>query len=249
MVEGYEHAKLIKEVTFMQQLAHPYIIKFIEYFESEKEFFIVMEYIPGRDLFDEVTHSPRLFTEGEVAPIFAQVVCAICHLHNREVMHRDIKPENVYVIAGDYYARNPDKAIEGPLGVPRMKLLDFGESKLINSSSAKSFAGTPKYMAPEVEETRGGARIPYTKAADVWSLGILLYVTLSREFPNFSGDVFRKPIFRPEKWTGRSAEVVTLIENLISWNPNNRMPIQMIFQHPWLSNNNLGLTYEQASQL
>ncbi|CAN0161810.1 unnamed protein product, partial [Laminaria digitata] len=69
------------------------------------------------------------------------------------------------------------------------KLLDFGLSKAIDAdmggSAARTFVGTPSYLAPEVEEKRGGKGKPYGTPVDCWSLGAMLYVMLVARFPEF----------------------------------------------------------------
>lgn len=73
------------------------------------------------------------------------------------------------------------------------KLLDFGLSKAIDAdtggSMARTFVGTPSYLAPEVEEKQGGRGKPYGTPVDCWSLGAMLYVMLVARFPEFQVQV------------------------------------------------------------
>lgn len=73
------------------------------------------------------------------------------------------------------------------------KLLDFGLSKAIDAdtggSVARTFVGTPSYLAPEVEERKGGKGKPYGTPVDCWSLGAMLYVMLVARFPEFQVQV------------------------------------------------------------
>lgn len=73
------------------------------------------------------------------------------------------------------------------------KLLDFGLSKAIDAemggSMARTFVGTPSYLAPEVEEKPGGRGKPYGTPVDCWSLGAMLYVMLVARFPEFQVQV------------------------------------------------------------
>ena len=85
---------------------------------------------------------------------------ALNHCHANNVIHRDIKPENIMVTK------------EGSV-----RLIDFGLSKVTTRKNLQTVAGTPYYMAPEV--LRGN----YGEKADLWSLGVLLYVLVSGYLP------------------------------------------------------------------
>ena len=98
---------------------------------------------------------------------------AINHCHAQNVVHRDIKPDNIMITANN-----------------TVRLIDFGLSKASrNNRQLTTMAGTPYYMAPEVLE---GA---YSKKADIWSLGVLLYTLVCGYLPfqgNNAAEVFRK---------------------------------------------------------
>lgn len=80
-----------------------------------------------------------------------------------------------------------------PVQTQQAKLLDFGLSKAIDAdtggSVARTFVGTPSYLAPEVEEKQGGRGKPYGTPVDCWSLGAMLYVMLVARFPEFQVQV------------------------------------------------------------
>jgi serine/threonine protein kinase len=89
---------------------------------------------------------------------------AVEHCHIKNIVHRDIKPENIMITETDV-----------------VKLIDFGLSKVIKRSNLHQIAGTPFYMAPEV--VNGDS---YGFKADMWSIGVLLYVMMSGYLP-FNG--------------------------------------------------------------
>lgn len=170
----FNPSRLRREVDIMKRLKHDNIIKFIEVFETANELYLIMEFCPGKELFDVIL-SKSCFSEDEARPVFAQMASALFYLHSLNIIHRDIKPENVLMIDGD--GRTP----------PVVKLLDFGLSKNAGDgrSAAKTFVGTPCYLAPEVEFTSKGSGGTYGVAADCWSLGAVLYVMLVARFPEF----------------------------------------------------------------
>jgi calcium-dependent protein kinase len=90
-----------------------------------------------------------------------QLLSAVNHCHANGVIHRDIKPENIMLTKNN-----------------QVRLIDFGLSKISAKNKKQSeIAGTPYYMAPEVLDGN------YNEKADIWSLGVLLYVLVSGYLP------------------------------------------------------------------
>jgi serine/threonine-protein kinase CHEK2 len=94
--------------------------------------------------------------------------------HERNIVHRDIKPENILLV---------DKNLH-------VKLADFGLAKIIGEESfTTTLCGTPSYVAPEILADSRNRK--YTKAVDVWSLGVVLYICLCG-FPPFSDELYSR---------------------------------------------------------
>ena len=152
---------------------HPNIVHYIDscFDEEAKSMYILMEYCDGGDLGQWIErHSvqDRYAEETEVASILVQVLMALKHLHvDQKVLHRDMKPQNIFLMSN---------------GV--VKVGDFGVSTILNKSEdcAKTFCGTPFYLAPELCEER-----PYNGKADVWSTGVILYELLNKGAKPFVG--------------------------------------------------------------
>ena len=121
-----------------------------------------MEYINGSQLFDKITmQENQQFSELQAAEFIYQLFSAINHCHANKVIHRDIKPENIMITESN-----------------SVRLIDFGLSKISKKQVLlHEIAGTPYYMAPEVLEGN------YNEKADIWSLGVLLYVLVSGYLP------------------------------------------------------------------
>ncbi len=224
--ERFNPSRLKREVDIMRRLDHPNIIKFIEVYEDADHLMMVMEYCPGMELFDVIL-ARKFLREDDARPIFAQVARALYYLHSLSIIHRDIKPENILIMHD----------VDPLTGLPIAKLLDFGLSKNAGAGSvAKTFVGTPCYLAPEVEYTSKGLGGTYGLAADCWSLGAVLYVMLVARFPEFEQDITGKVVVKlpPMLWNNISTEAKELIRGLMNTNPNARLAMQSVLMHPWL---------------
>ena len=209
----------------MKRLHHPNIIQFVDVFEDNDNLMMVMEYCPGQELFDVILDR-KFFHEEDARPIFVQIARALYYLHSLNILHRDVKPENVLV-----------SSIPDAQGNIVAKLLDFGLSKNAgNGSAAKTFVGTPCYVAPEVEYTSKGLGGTYSFPADCWSLGALLYVMLVARFPEFEQDSSGKIVVKlsPSLWGSVSSEAKDLIRSLMNTNPAARLTMGSTLMHPWL---------------
>ncbi|CAM9223814.1 unnamed protein product [Chrysoparadoxa australica] len=230
--ENFSIERLRREVDIMQRLHHPSIVQLVEVFHSKEKLILVMEYMPGVELFDAILAKQR-YSEAEAKPIFLQIARAIQYLHQMNIIHRDIKPENVIV----QDARTADGLY------PQVKLLDFGLSKAVGAgmgSAAKTYVGTPCYLAPEVQMRGGtdgeGQGRTYGTGVDCWSLGAVLYVMLSARFPEFHM-VGGKQYIRMTGplWEHASEEAKDLIRGLMAADPSVRTTIHQVLVHPWLA--------------
>ena len=109
---------------------HPHIIRLYEIYESEYEFYLVLEYCAGGELFDHIVSKDVLY-EHEAAIVMRQMMSAVAHCHANSVVHRDLKPENFMLYDRD--------------DITRIKLIDFGiAKKLKEGEKLKELKGTVK---------------------------------------------------------------------------------------------------------
>ncbi|CBJ28057.1 calcium/ calmodulin-dependent protein kinase 1 [Ectocarpus siliculosus] len=226
--ERFSMQRLMREVDIMRRLRHPNIIHLVEALDTPEQLVLILEYAPGVELFDAIL-SKASFSESEARPVFVQVARALQYMHSKSIVHRDVKPENVMII---------DRTAPDGL-YPEAKLLDFGLSKAIDAdtggSVARTFVGTPSYLAPEVEERKGGKGKPYGTPVDCWSLGAMLYVMLVARFPEFQVQGARKHVrMHGAAWDKVSAEAKELIRNLMAFDAGARLTVDKALRHPWL---------------
>ena len=163
----------------------------------------------------------------------SQVLSALEYLHSFGVLHRDLKPENLLLESADDDAR--------------VKIADFGASKLVISAGAKTPCGSLGYAAPEqlrgLKFAQDVAYVPpYDKEVDLWSVGVITYILLSGSMPfdpaSYSAENISKKNaleFPPDLFGGCSPEATEFIKSLLQIEPSKRLSAQQALKHPWLA--------------
>ncbi len=155
-------------------LNHENIIQIFEFGESDNRQFIAMELMEGGSLADQVAAGGWRITEHNardeqkaIVQLVAIIARALDHAHQRGILHRDLKPANILIDGG---------------GQPH--IADFGLAKQLDGGPSITYGGsvigTPNYMAPEQAGSEEGE---VTTAADVYSLGGILYFLLTGRPP------------------------------------------------------------------
>lgn len=215
--------RIRREIEILKELDHPNIIRIIEVVEDERHINIVQELCQGGELFDRIVKNKR-FSEDLAAGYMRQILSAVTHCHKASIVHRDLKPENILFESADTNV---------------LKVIDFGISrKHFAETPLRKQYGTAYYMAPEV--LKGS----YDEKCDVWSCGVLLYILLSG-YPPFNGstqqDIRAKVkagqyVLTGGVWPIISTEAKDLINQLLTFDPAQRISAEQAFQHPWLHN-------------
>lgn len=219
-----EHTKA--EKVILSHINHPFLVSLQYAFQTDQKLYFVMEFMKGGELFQHLKRVKQ-FTETQTKYIAACIVLALGHLHNKDYIYRDLKPENVLLDQNGY-----------------CKLTDFGLAKFLKPVDlARTFCGTPEYLAPEVILDKGCNR-----PADWWSLGVIVYEMIYGIPPFYSTNVqkmYKNIVFNELKFkknTSCSDEAKDFIAGLLSKKPKKRLGSQAdaleVMNHPWLSDIN-----------
>jgi hypothetical protein len=159
--------RFFQEAVAMARLDHPNLPRLFTFGEDNGSYFLVMEFISGKLLSEELHNSGAMSPEGAVL-VLTQVLDAVNYAHRNGIIHRDLKPDNIMLI--------------GDSNSGRVKVLDFGIARMIggeNLTLAGEGFGTPTYMAPERMSGAAGD----DPRMDLYAAGIILFEMLTGKAP------------------------------------------------------------------
>ena len=157
----------ITECNVLKQTNTPFIVRLHYAFQTMENLYMILDYCPGGDLAYHLMF--HLFEESEAKFYIGELILAIEHLHNLDIIYRDLKPENILIDNENH-----------------IKLADFGLAKenVQEGQITKSFCGSPAYLSPEMLNRKGVG-----KSADVYGIGAVLYEMISGTPPFYSNDI------------------------------------------------------------
>jgi len=215
-------------------LNHPHVVKLKDVYLTKDHLNIVLEMAEAGMLFQYVNSCLKAnngqMTEADARWFFQQLVLTMEYFHRRGVAHRDIKLENTLLKRLPGWAR------------PIIKVADFGLSKH-DATLTYTRVGTTDYMGPEVLTAQrpdgSGVGLGYNgEKADIWSAGVMMYAMLAGRYP-FPTSLpeqqrlqlmTKRPLQLPPRL---SPQCRGLLEALLHPNPDERITISGIKQHPW----------------
>jgi serine/threonine protein kinase len=215
---------VLNEVTMMQSLSgSKYVVELLDFYEEKDNFYLVMEYCVGGDLFDRVLQFTH-YTETEARDLTFILLKAVRTIHRAGIAHRDIKPQNVLLLSNDDNLR--------------VRIADFGYARRIHTpESLTDRVGTPSYVAPEVLKN-----LPHDQRVDIWSLGVVVFVLLVG-YPPFLEEnqaaLFHKIrngewVFYEDDWKHISNEAKEFVQKVLVVDPNERWNIEECLRSPWI---------------
>jgi tRNA A-37 threonylcarbamoyl transferase component Bud32 len=227
-LKTYEKSKLLdphrkrcvkREIEILGLLSHQNIVKLYEVIDTSKSLHLSMEYVGGNSLHGYLKRRPnRRLEEIEAVRLFKQILSAIEYCHSKNVTHRDIKLENILLDENN-----------------NIKIIDFGFATCFShDKKVKLFCGTPSYMSPEIV-----CRVEYSgPPADVWALGVLLFVLLCGCYPfkaQHDKELYKKIQYGQFSVpTNISQGARSLITRIMRTNPDKRPSINDILRDSWI---------------
>ncbi|XP_004392349.1 PREDICTED: maternal embryonic leucine zipper kinase isoform X3 [Odobenus rosmarus divergens] len=216
---GSDLPRVKTEIEALKNLRHQHICQLYHVLETANKIFMVLEYCPGGELFDYIISQDRL-SEEETRVVFRQIVSAVAYVHSQGYAHRDLKPENL--LFDEYH---------------KVKLIDFGlcaKPKGNKDYHLQTCCGSLAYAAPELIQGKSYLG----SEADVWSMGILLYVLMCGFLPFDDDNVMAlyKKIMRGKyevpKWLSSSS--ILLLQQMLQVDPKKRISVKNLLSHPWI---------------
>ncbi|KAK3393628.1 serine/threonine-protein kinase sck1 [Podospora didyma] len=211
IVQKKEVAHTVGERNILVRTAmadSPFIVGLKFSFQTPSDLYLVTDYMSGGELFWHLQKDGK-FEEKRAKFYIAELILAIQHLHENDIVYRDLKPENILLDANGHIA-----------------LCDFGLSKanLTKNDTTNTFCGTTEYLAPEVLLDEAG----YTKMVDFWSLGVLVFEMCCGWSPFYAEDtqqMYKNIAFGKVRFPRDtlSLEGRNFVKGLLNRNPKHRL--------------------------
>lgn len=157
---------ILSEVKLLSMISHPFIVNMRAHFQDKKKLYMVLEYVPGGELFSYLRR--QRYLPNDAARFYtSEIVLAYEYLHAKDIAYRDLKPENLLLTKTGH-----------------IKIADFGFAKIVTDRTW-TLCGTPEYLAPEIIQSKG-----HNKSVDWWALGILVFEMLAGYPPFYDENPF-----------------------------------------------------------
>lgn len=217
----------------LTKLNSPNVLKAYDAYEDEGAYYLIIDHLQGMNLLDYLGKTPKEnLNEQLIANYLKQVLSALAHCHEQDIIHGDVRPSNVV------FADAENKTL---------KLIDFRHGDSFDAADPKNqdVFGPPGYAAPEVVETK-----KYIMASDIWSCGILGCYMISGELPYGLDDkstvedlfgkiketTFTEASFKGGVWDKVTPECKRFLASLLSADPEKRLSASEVCENEWLKN-------------
>ncbi|ORY34280.1 hypothetical protein BCR39DRAFT_517417 [Naematelia encephala] len=205
-----------REIVIMKLIDHPNVLNLYDVWETSQELYLIMEYVPGGELFDYLVKRGRL-PVSEALHYFQQIIHAVDYCHRFNICHRDLKPENLLL--------DKDKNI---------KVADFGMAAWeAGERMLETSCGSPHYASPEIV----AGKAYHGSSSDIWSCGIILFALLTGRLP-FDDDNIRSLLQKVKIGVFEMPDEIKdpardLLNRMLEKDPEKRITMPDILCHPF----------------
>ncbi|KAL3267268.1 hypothetical protein HHI36_011401 [Cryptolaemus montrouzieri] len=217
---------LPRELDILVKINHPHIIHVHSIFQRKAKYYVFMRYGENGDLLEFVLKRGAI-SEAQARVWLRQMALGIQYLHDMDIAHRDLKCENI-LITNNY----------------NVKLADFGFARFVTDSTGKrisseTYCGSLSYAAPEI--LKGNPYHP--RIADIWSLGIILYVMLNKAMPFDDTNIkrlYEQQSNRRWKFRAKVADILSdqvkkLMTHILEPDVAKRYRIEQVLSSEWMA--------------
>eukprot|EP00005_Dracoamoeba_jomungandri_P006994 CAMPEP_0174270978 /NCGR_PEP_ID=MMETSP0439-20130205/46360_1 /TAXON_ID=0 /ORGANISM="Stereomyxa ramosa, Strain Chinc5" /LENGTH=1143 /DNA_ID=CAMNT_0015360679 /DNA_START=77 /DNA_END=3508 /DNA_ORIENTATION=- len=221
-----ELSAIMMEIDLLKNLDHKNIVKYLGYYNSEDNLYIVLEFVENGSL-ENVLNKFGMFPESLVGRYISQVLEGLHYLHSQGVIHRDIKGANILITkAGE--VKVADFGVSTKLGQA-----DGDKTWSRDESSMDNVVGSPYWMAPEIIELSGA-----TTVSDIWSVGCTVIELLTGSPPYFELSPMAALFHIVEDELPPLPEVSPALKDFLMLcfqkDPNLRTSAAKILNHRWI---------------
>lgn len=209
--------RFMREMKSLRKVTHKNIVHLHEVMETASNYYLVMDLLTG-DNFRDFLRKNKKLCEDEARHFLYQISGAVHYMHSLGIVHRDLKPENLILDGCD------------------IKIVDFGLCACVHEGETMTTqCGSPAYAAPEIFKKE-----PYTKLVDIWSIGVILFLTVTGCMPfNMKGlsstQVYAMVLkgYHIPSSIHLSEECDGLISQMLQVDPTLRISTDDLLLHPW----------------
>ena len=238
--------RLINEISILQKIKHPNIVRLIEVKKTKSHIYIVTEFCNGGSLSENLNKyikaNKKPFSEEIVQYLMRQLVSAINYLHKNKIIHRDLKLDNILI----NFPTEKDKTDLNMLAA-QIKIIDFGFAtrlRTANQNLTKTVLGTPSNIYPKLlnnMERHQNSLEGYDEKVDIWSLGTLCYEMIVGRLTFFGRNMnelyekVKRGNYKLPLWL--SKEAVSFLNGMLQYDSKRRLSSDDLLRHDFLTKN------------
>ncbi len=234
---------LRNEITILQYLNHPNIVKFQDVKKSKRHYYIIMEYCNGGELSKAlekyINKYGKPFPEELVQHFMKQIISAFKYIHEKKIIHRYINLDNILL-----HFENEEDLKNFDLMKSTVKIIDFGFACKISKTGLQyTVLGSPINLHPDLLKTTNSStkktkQLGYNEKADIWSIGAICYEMVIGK-PVYDAEDMDDLIEKVENGSyevpiSMSYELVSFLNAMLQYNSENRLTASQLSRHDFI---------------